>query len=221
MATTTTKLSVSSRDAAGSRAARRLRREGRVLGVVYGGGEEPLGFDADARDLVEPDPRPPVSGEAVEAMTWKGELYGVPYALDTAVLLRNTELAPDQPATFEELLASGAALRGSGRADRELVVQVGAEGDPYYPIPKPECTALYNRYKELADATPGVHFVGRLATYKYYNMDQVVAQALATYARITGRKRAEATRAVLPVNGERRAEVRKAALRQAGLLLPI
>jgi large subunit ribosomal protein L25 len=51
MATTTTKLSVSSRSAEGSRAARRLRREGRVLGVVYGGGEEPLGFDADAREL--------------------------------------------------------------------------------------------------------------------------------------------------------------------------
>jgi UDP-galactopyranose mutase len=61
-----------------------------------------------------------------------------------------------------------------------------ADGDPYYPIPKPECTALYNKYKELADATPGVHFVGRLATYKYYNMDQVVSQALATFDKIVG-----------------------------------
>jgi large subunit ribosomal protein L25 len=51
MATTTTKLTVNSRAAAGSRAARRMRREGRVLGVVYGGGQEPLGFDADAREL--------------------------------------------------------------------------------------------------------------------------------------------------------------------------
>jgi UDP-galactopyranose mutase len=64
-----------------------------------------------------------------------------------------------------------------------------SEGDPYYPIPKPECTALYNRYKLLADATPGVHFVGRLATYKYYNMDQVTAQALATFEKIQGTKR--------------------------------
>jgi len=61
-----------------------------------------------------------------------------------------------------------------------------SEGDPYYPIPKPECTALYNKYKELAEATPGVHFVGRLATYKYYNMDQVVSQALATFDKIAG-----------------------------------
>ncbi len=51
MASTSSKLSVTSRSAAGSRAARRLRREGRVLGVVYGGGQDPLGFDADARDL--------------------------------------------------------------------------------------------------------------------------------------------------------------------------
>jgi UDP-galactopyranose mutase len=60
-----------------------------------------------------------------------------------------------------------------------------AEGEPYYPVPRPENAALYKRYQALAEATPGVHFVGRLATYKYYNMDQVVAQALALYARIT------------------------------------
>ncbi len=64
-----------------------------------------------------------------------------------------------------------------------------AEGDPYYPIPRPENAALYKKYQELADATPGVHFVGRLGTYKYYNMDQVVAQALKTYAKIAERHR--------------------------------
>jgi large subunit ribosomal protein L25 len=51
MASTTTKLSVNSRGAAGSRAARRMRRAGRVLGVIYGGGQDPVGFDADAREL--------------------------------------------------------------------------------------------------------------------------------------------------------------------------
>jgi UDP-galactopyranose mutase len=59
-----------------------------------------------------------------------------------------------------------------------------SEGDPYYPIPSPETGRTYEQYKLLADATPDVHFVGRLATYKYYNMDQVVAQALATFERI-------------------------------------
>jgi UDP-galactopyranose mutase len=53
-----------------------------------------------------------------------------------------------------------------------------AEGDPYYPVPRPENAELYKKYKALADALPEVNFVGRLATYKYYNMDQVVAQAL-------------------------------------------
>ncbi|WP_207478685.1 UDP-galactopyranose mutase [Arenibaculum pallidiluteum] len=59
-----------------------------------------------------------------------------------------------------------------------------AEGDPYYPVPRPENAELYRKYQALADATPDVAFVGRLATYRYYNMDQVVAQALATYARL-------------------------------------
>ncbi len=65
-----------------------------------------------------------------------------------------------------------------------------AEGDPYYPIPRPENAALYARYKELADRQSDVHFVGRLATYKYYNMDQVVAQALVTYKGISGLREA-------------------------------
>ena len=59
-----------------------------------------------------------------------------------------------------------------------------AEGDPYYPIPRPENQAIYKRYEALADATQDTWFVGRLATYRYLNMDQVVGQALATFRRI-------------------------------------
>lgn len=59
-----------------------------------------------------------------------------------------------------------------------------ADGDPYYPVPRPENDALYARYRALADATKDTWFVGRLATYRYYNMDQVVGQALATFRRI-------------------------------------
>ncbi len=59
-----------------------------------------------------------------------------------------------------------------------------AEGDPYYPIPRPENQALYKRYEALADATADTWFVGRLATYRYLNMDQVVGQSLATFARL-------------------------------------
>ena len=67
-----------------------------------------------------------------------------------------------------------------------------SEGDAYYPVPRKENAEIYARYKALADRTPEVHFVGRLATYKYYNMDQIVAQALTTYSKIAGMKRVEA-----------------------------
>jgi UDP-galactopyranose mutase len=59
-----------------------------------------------------------------------------------------------------------------------------ADGDPYYPVPRAECAALYRQYKKLADSVPHVHFLGRLGTYRYYNMDQCVAQALAMFERL-------------------------------------
>ena len=63
-----------------------------------------------------------------------------------------------------------------------------AEGDPYYPIPRPENQALFRRYDALAAAEPGVIFAGRLGSYRYYNMDQVVGQALAIHRRLTARQ---------------------------------
>mgnify|MGYP003575332895 CR=1 FL=1 len=68
-----------------------------------------------------------------------------------------------------------------------------AEGDPYYPIPRPENQALYKRYERVADATAGVTFVGRLATYRYYNMDQVVGQALPTFRRMAQQRKLSAS----------------------------
>ncbi len=75
-----------------------------------------------------------------------------------------------------------------------------AEGDPYYPIPRPENQALFKRYEALADATTGVTFVGRLATYRYYNMDQIVGQALATFRRIDAARKAKVGVTVAPVS---------------------
>jgi UDP-galactopyranose mutase len=78
-----------------------------------------------------------------------------------------------------------------------------AEGDPYYPIPRDENQALYKRYEALAIKEADVSFVGRLATYRYYNMDQVVGQALATYRRLVAgwhsREVSAATAAATPV----------------------
>ncbi|CAG1013885.1 partial UDP-galactopyranose mutase, partial [Burkholderiaceae bacterium] len=65
-------------------------------------------------------------------------------------------------------------LTGQSHVSTSLVYEYPcAEGDPYYPVPRPENAALYKRYEEEADALENVTFVGRLASYKYYNMDQV------------------------------------------------
>jgi UDP-galactopyranose mutase len=62
------------------------------------------------------------------------------------------------------------------------------EGDPYYPIPSDDTRAIFKRYEALAAAEPDVSFVGRLARYQYLDMDQVVGQALATFARLMKRR---------------------------------
>lgn len=72
-----------------------------------------------------------------------------------------------------------------------------AEGDPYYPVPREENQALYKRYEALARGEEGVTFVGRLATYRYYNMDQIVGQALATFRKQFGEEKR--SRALVPV----------------------
>jgi len=76
-------------------------------------------------------------------------------------------------------------LTGQSHRQTSVVYEYpAAEGDPYYPVPTPANGVLYKRYAELAAATKRVHFVGRLATYRYYNMDQVVAQALTLYKQL-------------------------------------
>jgi UDP-galactopyranose mutase len=78
-------------------------------------------------------------------------------------------------------------LTGQQHAGTSIVREYPqAEGDPYYPIPRAENEALFKRYEELAAKEPHVTFVGRLAQYRYYNMDQVVGAALAAAKRIIG-----------------------------------
>lgn len=66
------------------------------------------------------------------------------------------------------------------------------EGDPYYPVPNIAAQDLYRRYAALARGQEDVTFVGRLATYRYYNMDQIVGQALATWRKLDARWRVDA-----------------------------
>lgn len=83
-------------------------------------------------------------------------------------------------------------LTGQKTEKTTLVSEYPTDGGaPYYPVPRPENAALYKRYQQLAQRTPGVHFVGRLATYRYYNMDQCVAQALTLASRLIGVRRNE------------------------------
>ena len=63
-----------------------------------------------------------------------------------------------------------------------------AEGDPYYPVPRQENAEIYKKYQQLANAMTNTYFVGRLATYKYYNMDQVVAQSLTLFKKLMQRQ---------------------------------
>ncbi len=80
-------------------------------------------------------------------------------------------------------------LTGQTHPQTSLVYEYPtAEGDPYYPVPRAENQALYKKYQADADALEHVTFVGRLATYRYYNMDQVVAQALAAFEKIRARQ---------------------------------
>src|SRR5581483_11273276 len=82
-------------------------------------------------------------------------------------------------------------LTGQPHAVTSIVYEYPrSEGEPYYPVPRAENAALYRRYEAQASALPHVTFVGRLATYKYYNMDQVVGQALSTFNRLKTRHEA-------------------------------
>ncbi|MCP2045120.1 UDP-galactopyranose mutase [Pontibacter sp. HSC-36F09] len=113
------------------------------------------------------------------SLEFKHETLDAPVHLPSAVVNYPNEHAYTRITEFKY-------LTGQQHPKTSVVYEYPqAEGDPYYPVPRPENTAIYNQYKKLADATPGVHFVGRLATYKYYNMDQVVAQALTLFKKLS------------------------------------
>ncbi|GAA5168157.1 sugar ABC transporter substrate-binding protein [Ornithinimicrobium tianjinense] len=73
--------------------------------------------------------------ESIEATKFDGQIYGVPYATENLALMRNTDLAPNVPATMEELVAHGAELVEAGDADAPMGAPVGLVGDAYHAFP--------------------------------------------------------------------------------------
>ena len=95
--------------------------------LVQNGAIDPIQFTEDK--VAEFNPL------AIEGVTFNGQIYGVPFAVENVVLFRNPELAPDAPATFEEMVATAQQLQASGGVTEILAVPVGANGDPYHMYP--------------------------------------------------------------------------------------
>ncbi|MFB9651135.1 sugar ABC transporter substrate-binding protein [Pseudarthrobacter oxydans] len=72
---------------------------------------------------------------ATDAVTYNGQTYGMPASVESLVLIRNKALAPEAPASFEDLLAAGNAAVAAGTAERALNLQVGPKGDAYFMQP--------------------------------------------------------------------------------------
>ena len=70
---------------------------------------------------------------------------------------------------------------------REFPKDWTPDDEPFYPVPTPQARSAYQSYADLAAAEPSVSFIGRLATYRYYNMDQVTGMALAEADRLISR----------------------------------
>jgi arabinogalactan oligomer / maltooligosaccharide transport system substrate-binding protein len=72
---------------------------------------------------------------ALKAVTFNGQTYGVPYAIENLALIRNTDLAPSAPATIDDLVTAGKALKAGGKVTNIMSLQVGQTGDAYHIYP--------------------------------------------------------------------------------------
>ncbi|MGA5302796.1 sugar ABC transporter substrate-binding protein [Nucisporomicrobium flavum] len=95
--------------------------------LVQNGAVDPVQLTAAQQEGIAPN--------ALKAVTFNGQVYGVPYATENLALVRNTKLAPDAPATVEDLVATGRKLRSQKKASEILCLQVGQNGDAYHLYP--------------------------------------------------------------------------------------
>jgi arabinogalactan oligomer/maltooligosaccharide transport system substrate-binding protein len=95
--------------------------------LVQNGAIDPVQLTAEQQQGLAPN--------AVKAVTFNGQVYGVPYATENLALIRNTKLAPEAPATMEDLVATAKKLRSGKKASELLCLQVGQNGDAYHAYP--------------------------------------------------------------------------------------
>jgi len=95
--------------------------------LVQNGAIDPVQLTAEQQRSLAPN--------AVKAVTFNGQIYGVPYATENLALIRNTKLAPAAPATIEDLVAQAKKLRAEKKASELLCLQVGQNGDAYHAYP--------------------------------------------------------------------------------------
>jgi arabinogalactan oligomer/maltooligosaccharide transport system substrate-binding protein len=95
--------------------------------LVQNGAIDPVQLSAAQTDGLAP--------AALKAVTFNGQVYAVPYATENLALIRNTDLAPEAPATIEDLVKAGTRLKTEKKASEILCLQVGQNGDAYHLYP--------------------------------------------------------------------------------------
>ena len=95
--------------------------------LVQNGTIDPLQLTDDTRAAFDP--------LAIKGVTYNGQIYGIPYAIENVVLFRNTDLAPQAPRSMEELIAKGEELKAAGKVSEIMALPVGANGDAYHMYP--------------------------------------------------------------------------------------
>lgn len=132
--------------------------------LVQNGSIDPIQLPAAVKDDLQP--------KAIQAMTYNGQVYGLPFTFNNLVLYRNTALAPDAPATVEDMVAAGKALQAAGKVEEAVAWPVGQTGNPYFIQP------LYT--------AGGAYLFGTDASGGFNKDDLGVAkpEAVASYAKI-------------------------------------
>ncbi|MEV4642147.1 maltose ABC transporter substrate-binding protein [Actinoplanes sp. NPDC049548] len=134
--------------------------------LVQNGAIDPVQLTAEQQQGIAPN--------ALKAVTFNGQTYGVPYATENLALIRNTKLAPEAPATVEDLVKTGQKLKAEKKASEILCLQVGQNGDAYH---------LYPFF-----TSAGGYLFGRAANGDYDKKDLGVGkpESIAAFQKIAG-----------------------------------